>query len=315
MNNTQRVSAVILVLLAMAVSSIATAQTTVYLSQPMKVGARALSFAGSVTGDNPDVTVMYVNPAALSFLDNSAIVATHAFARSANVMEENIGLPLFLRHGEVVGIALSVNHVGSLNKSENNNFKVVQYGYDVSYARRIVSKLSLGGTLNVRYAKSSGAKLWGLSSSFGAFYFPTPDVSYGLSITGIGSGIKYIYDGSNTLLNSENIPGSIHAGATMRFPSHVSRERLFTLSLAAEKTLEGSGIRYFGGFELIPVTFLALRVGYLGATDGTEYASYGVGFKIAGWKLDLGATPGKRSGELFQATLSVPLWNQLDEIN
>jgi hypothetical protein len=140
------------------------------------------------------------------------------------------------------------------------------------------------------------------------------DVSYGLSVTGLGKGIKYIYDGTATKLNSENIPRSIHAGSTLRFPSVLARERIITLSLAAEKTLEEAGARYFGGVEIIPWEFVAIRLGYLGATEGTEYASYGLGFRWEGWKIDFGMMPSKYSAELYQVTLSCPVWDQLDEI-
>lgn len=313
MNVIRRVVPVLAVLGALLPAP-APAQSTVYLSHPMRVGARALGFAGSVSGDNPDATVLYVNPGALSYLTNSDIVVTHLYERSSGVMEENVAVPLFLRRGEVVGIAMSVNHVGHLVEPARNDFRVMQYGYDVSYARRIIPTISIGGTLNVRYARSPDSKLWGLSSAFGIFYYPTPDVSYGLSVTGLGKGIKYIYDGTATRLNSENIGRSIHAGSTLRFPAGEARQPSLTLSVAAEKPLETSGVWYYGGFEVVPTGFVAMRLGYFGAANGYEYASYGLGFRVEGWKVDLAMTPSRRSAENFQVTVSCPIWDQLDEI-
>jgi len=290
-------------------------ESTVYFSTPFQVGARAIGFAGAITGDNPDVSVMYGNPAAMAFLENSAIILTHTLEKSTEVMDENIAAPLFLKPGEAVGIALSLNHVGRVNTTQKNGFRVIQYGYDVGYSRRITSDLSLGGTLNVRYARSADGKLWGLSSSFGVFYYPTPDLSYGMALTGVGSGIKYIFDGSRTLLNSENISKSFLAGAVFRFPSGRGKTRVFSISLSSEKGFDQPKIYYYGGVEVIPFGFLALRVGYLGAANTVEYASYGMGVSFGQWKLDFGATPSKQSRQLYQITLTTSIWNQLEKIN
>ncbi len=289
-------------------------ESTVYLSAPFQVGARGIGLAGAITGDNPDVSVMYGNPAALSFLENTAIVLTHTLEKSTDVMDENVAAPIFLKRDEVVGIALSVNHVGHLSTSSNNGFKVIQYGYDVGYAKRLTPDLSLGGALHVRYARSSGSKLWGLSSTFGVFYHPTADISYGAALTGIGSGIKYIFDGSNTLLNSENISNNFLAGAAFRFPTNSTADRLFTISLAARKNFDVQDIYYFGGVEIIPVPAIALRVGYLGAANTVEYASFGIGIRIDKWKLDVGATPSKASNQIYQVTLTTSIWDQLGMI-
>lgn len=301
-------------LLACSFGPASSQTTTVYLSRPFPVGARALGLAGAIAGDSPDISVMYGNPAALTFIDNSSILLTHTLERSSNVMEENIALPLFLRRGEVVGIAATVNHVGHLNQTSRNDFKVIQFGYDVAYSRKLAPTLSLGGVLNVRYARSSDSKLWGLSSSFGMFYFPTPDVSYGIALTGVGSGVKYIYDGTRTLLNSVNIPRVFTAGATMRFPATISKRTVLQISLSAEKNFDRTGIAYFGGIEILPVPYVALRLGYVGAPANVEYAAYGIGFRYGKWKLDFGMTPSKVSNEMFQFTLSTSIWNQLEKI-
>lgn len=310
-----RFTAAVLGAACLALPGAIRAQTTVYLSEPTRIGARALGFAGAVAADNAEVTVMTVNPAALSFLPNSDIALTHVLQQRSEIMEENLAIPLFLRKGEVVGIALSLNHVGYATESFKTKFKVMQYGYDVSYARKLGPTLSAGGTLHVRYARSEDDKLWGLSSSFGLFYFPSPNVSYGLSLTGLGKGIKYIYNGFTTNLNDEKLPGSIHAGSTLRWPSSLARPRFLTLSVEAEKVFKVTGVRYYGGFELIPSRFAALRLGYFGMSGGPEYASFGVTIQVSGWRLDVGAIPGENSPQkIYQATLSLPLWNQFDEI-
>lgn len=305
---------VILLLLPVLSGTARGQESTVYLSAPFQVGARVVGFAGAIAGDNPDVSVMYGNPAALAFLENSSIILTHTLEKSTDVMDENIAAPLFLRHDEVVGIALSVNHVGHLSNTTKNGFMVMQYGYDVGYSRRVTPDLSLGGTLNVRYARSSDSKLWGLSSSFGVFYYPTADVSYGAALTDVGSGIKYIFNGTNTLLNSENMSKSFIAGAAFRFPAITGANRIFTINLAARKVFDHPNIFYFGGVEILPISVLVLRVGYLAAASTVEYASFGAGFRFDKWKLDFGATPSKASNQIYQLTLTTSIWNQLEKI-
>jgi hypothetical protein len=304
----------VLALVCVPLSRSAAQSSTVYFSEPLQVGARALSFAGALAGDNPDVTVMYANPAAMSFLENSNLILNHGYIGSVGVMDENMAIPLFLRRGEVVGIALSVNHVGYVDEPSNTPFKVIQYGYDVAYSRRVSPILSFGGSLHVRYAESAPSKLWGLSSSFGVFYYPTPDVSYGLAVTGIGSGMKYIYDGSQTFLNSEKITRKLAAGSAWRFPSGVSKEPFILMSLECEFNFETSKVNYYGGFEVLPRQFIALRLGYLGGSNTPEYPSYGVGLRAGGWKLDFGMTPSKAASEVYQLTLSVPIWNQIKSV-
>src|SRR3990172_734542 len=113
---------VILLLLPVLSGTARGQESTVYLSAPFPVGARVVGFAGAIAGDNPDVSVMYGNPAALAFLENSSIILTHTLEKSTDVMDENIAAPLFLRHDEVVPIALSVNHVGHLSNTTKNGF-------------------------------------------------------------------------------------------------------------------------------------------------------------------------------------------------
>ncbi len=166
----------------------------------------------------------------------------------------------------------------------------------------------------MRYAESTPSKIWGLSSSFGIFYYPTRDISYGLAVTGVGSGIKYIFDGEQTFLNSEQITRKLAAGSAWRFPSGVSKVAFLKFSLAAEFNFDLSRVNYSGGFEVIPFRFLALRIGYLGGPNNYEYPSYGIGVFAGGWKLDFGMTPSKVAQEVFQLTFSAPIWDQISSI-
>lgn len=115
-------------------------------------------------------------------------------------------------------------------------------------------------------------------------------------------------------MNSENIPRNLLAGASMRFPTSIARRQILQVTLSTRKNFDIKGIAYFGGFEISPMPYVSLRLGYVGAPENVEYASYGIGFRSGGWKLDFGMTPSRVSNEMFQVTLATSLWNQLEKI-
>lgn len=286
--------------------------STVYLTKPVQIGARGLALGGAMVSDNYDISGIYWNPATLAFLETSSIILSHSVERSSSLMSENLAIPLFIRKGETVGISFSVNHVGHLTKNPDVDFNVIEYGYDVAYSRRVFPTFSVGGAINVRYAVADSGKLWGVSSSVGLFYNPAPSVSYGIMISGIGTGILLTYDGTKTLLTSRNLPRSLLAGATLRYPAK-PRKTILTLSVANEKIFIEDGIRYSGGIEVLSYGAIYLRAGYT-VTPVVDYAGYGVGITLDDWVLDFGIQPSALSSRFYQLTVSMDLWDQTQNI-
>jgi hypothetical protein len=232
--------------------------------------------------------------------------------QATKMIGENIALPLFLGKGAVIGIGASLNHVGQVGDTSSTLFDVMQYGYNVSFSLRVVQSISLGTGVDVHYGNSDVSKVWAVTAVFGAFYNPSPDITYGLALKGLGDGIKYIYDGSETVLNNYNIPMSLLLGAAFRFPSWFKKP-FFNISLESEKVFDESPFRYRGGFELIFFDRIATRVGYVNGPEG-RYPTFGTGLQFGDWKLDIGAAPSHRARELFHFSLSAAIWDQAPKV-
>jgi len=277
-----------------------------YSSKPSLVGARAEGMAEAYTADANDVTSMYANPASLAFLMRQSVVVNHLMDQSINGMNENISFPLRFGNGEQVGIGFTVNHVGYWENSDNTDFHVMQYGYDISYAKEIFPALSIGAGVSVRYARSDSTSLWGISSSFGFLYWPSPEVSYGISLSDVGSGILYISDRVKTNLSSENLPRVLQASITMHFPSPPDQTFL-TVSVANQKVFGTDGILYNGGIEYYPLSFAALRWGYIYQLNLVNTATYGIGFRTNKFQLDYAIIPSALSPRSYQFSFAFSL--------
>ncbi len=298
----------IVLMAILAIAGTASAQViSLYSSRPVAVGARAEGLANAYVGDAYDATALYWNPAALAFLETSSLVLDHSQEKTINSMNENLAIPFRIRKGEAFALGLTVNHVGYVGKTRDGAFRAMQYGYDAAYAYEFIPTLSLGVGVGVRYAQSGGSNVWGVSSSAGIFYSPSPEVSYGASLQGVGSGILYASDGSTTSLSSENLPRVLSAGAELRYPSEFA-EPMLTVSVANEKIFGRSGIRYMGGAEVFVLPFLALRGGYIVDPDyGT--ARFGLGIKTNRIRLDYAISPSGFTDQVYHLSLAITLWS------
>lgn len=305
MISTLRTAILVFVVLSMWLTTASAQSVTYYRVHPSPSGARSLAFSEASSADNRDLNAMYSNPASLVFVRIPTIVVNHAIERASNVMNENVAIPLMLHGKEAVAIGLTVNHVGYALSGHVAPFKVIQYGYDVAYAREVIPTFSLGGGLAVRYAKSEASNLWGVFSTIGLFYSPSEEISYGAVFTGLGSGIRYTYDGVSTTLASENIPRTLQMGATLRYPGSQKAD-IVVASFANEKIFGEDGVRYKGGLEIIPYHFLALRMGYFVDPD-VSVPTFGVGIKVTRWYLDAAIQPSKLTNQFYQISVAYAL--------
>jgi hypothetical protein len=282
---------------------------TLYSARPVNVGARAAGFADAYVADAHDASIMYWNPAALAYLENTSVLLDHQQEQQIHGMNENLSVPFQLRRGEAVALGFTVNHVGYIGNLATD-FKAIQYGYDIAYAREIIPTLSVGGGIVVRYAKSSGSNVWGVSSTAGVFYSPSQEISYGIALSGIGSEVFYAFDRTTSItsVGTENMPRRLQAGASLRFPPEFS-QTVFILSIANEKIFGESGIRYEGGMELLVWKILALRGGYV-VDPGFGSARFGFGIHTAKFEVDCSSSPSKFTDQSFHLGVMVSLWSQ-----
>jgi hypothetical protein len=302
-----------ILVLSLTVTAASLGQTsTLFRPRTFNAGARALGFAEAFVADIYNVNSMYWNPASLVYMQNTSIVLNHGLDRTSNIMNENLSTPLFVKKGEVVAVGLSVNHIGSLQSSPLADFKAVQYGYDVAYSREVVPTFCVGAGLGIRYGTTSAENLWAISGSVSVFYAPSPEVSYGAVFTGFGNGIRYNYDGSSTILATQQLPRILTVGASLRFPASANKTFL-TLSIANEKVFEQEGLRYKGGVEYVALRLVALRVGYI-VDEDLQAATYGIGMRAGRWHLEYGMLPSRLTDRLYQFTLGFDFWDTTESI-
>jgi len=264
-----------------------------------------MAFADGIVSDKYDVSSMYINAASLAYLENSSLMLNHSEDRSIHASNENVALPLRLGAHETIAFALSVRHVGYVGQSENEEFKTLEYGYDISYAKEVARFRSIGGTLNVRYGKSSASTLWAVSGHFGLFYLPAENLSFGLTARQLGEGIIYSSDQATTSLSTFHLPGSLEAGVSMRYPTRLSPV-LFTLSASNEKIFRQDGIIYRAGGEIVLWKWLTGRMGY-SFDSGSEVGAvrYGLGVRILRFSCDYAISPQSWSEELYRLTVAI----------
>jgi hypothetical protein len=279
-----------------------------YTPPTLGIGARAAALADAYISEAYDVSSMYWNPAALVFLEKSFIVMNHFQEREHNAMIESIAIPL-LRSSNALAIGASVAHLGYWKDSpQGAEFRFIQYGLDIAYARTIVPQLSLGACIGMRYGNPKTSHLNVASSSFGLVYSPSPGISYGVAYNGVGERIRYSFDSTATNLHRENQLRSLQVGASMRFPHSQLKPSVFTLTAASEKNLEKHELGYKGGLEICPIRFLALRIGYQ-VDPSRAAAKYGAGLRLEWLQLDYAIAPSREYDRFQQLSVSIAFWN------
>ncbi|HUN65105.1 MAG TPA: hypothetical protein VMW43_03325 [Bacteroidota bacterium] len=280
--------------------------------EPVRAGARAAAMAESFVADAYDVASMYWNPAALAYLQDFDLQINHSQEQFIKSEDENISIPVHLRRSETIAFGASVNHVGYF-ASQSTVYRALQFGYDVAYAREVLPTFSVGVMLQAQYAHTSASEHWGMSSLFGFYYYPEPEVSYGVSFGGLGTGIEY-FDridsaGSTvshtTILRDAYTPRYLQVGATLRYPAD-THDPEFVLAFANEKIFNVSGLQYKGGAEYYPWGFIALRGGYI-VTPSISYGVFGWGFRTQRIHLDFAISPNPQTDQAIQISLLVAL--------
>ena len=279
-----------------------------YTTSTIGIGARAAALSDAYTADTYDVTSMYWNPAALCFLQKAFVVTNHFQEREQTVMSDNIAIPL-LRGTNALAIGASVAHLGYIKDSpQGAQFRFIEYGFGIVYARAVSRSLSLGVRVETNYGQTESAHLEVASSSFGLVYSPLPWISYGIAYNGVGWKIRYSFDTTSTNPHRENPQRSLQIGVTMRYPQSLLRPSVLTLTAANERDFRENALRYKGGIEVCPVRFLALRIGYQYGPSKAA-ASYGVGLRSEWFQLDYAISPSRAGNRFQQASLSIAFWD------
>ena len=276
-----------------------------YDVRPEGFGARALATADATVADASDITSMYWNPAAIEFLSHTNLVLNSTLDADSQVLKSGFVMPFRLGRDQMIAVGLVASYFGSpLSKPD-----FASYGFDVAFASRIFVNVGAGALLNVRHGSKFGdsfkSGILSASGSLGLFYSPNPGISYGISYRGIGSGMVFSQGEGSILVEYERqIPQSIEAGITFRYPSSAKRP-IAVLSMTVEKSILQSGAKNKAGLEITPFDFLSFRMGVLTNNPTTVYRT-GVGIYLFGFLLDYGlSSSSSASGQAL--SISVPL--------
>jgi len=267
------------------------------------IGARATALGGAYISEGWDVTSMYWNPAALSFINHRSISGSIVL-RESRSLQHFVTLPIQISQDQIV----AVGTVGSLTGEPWMQPYFTYYGTDIAFAQKLATTVSIGALVNVRYSSLSNTSLWAAAGSLGFFYSPTPAVSYGIVYNGLGWGITYNTTGSTRHISyDKNLQRTLQVGATLRIPGNSFRRPDVTIAMASESFLGQSEFAYKAGVEVLLIESLAARIGIHREPDGLQTkGGFGVFTKF--FQLDYAMSPSGTSGKFHELSISIP-WN------
>lgn len=294
--------AVALVLLADAKAQV----TSMNSDRHFIAGARAFSLADAYVAESYDVVSMYTNPAALTRLLRKSVVLNYSLERilsTDNIMNENVSVPISLGRDVSLGIGATLSHVGHIrDASPLKGFSYSQYGVDMGIGWSISTFLSIGADVNVRYGQSDVTKLSSIHCTVGALYSPSPEISYGVSVQGLGNGLAFDTVAGSTMIIRPNLDKSLQVGISWRFRGN-EEEPIMTVVLTNQKIFGVKGLVYKGGIEYVPVRVIALRLGYWVGVE-TLVPKFGAGLRLSRLQIDYAASLSELEPVSHQFSLS-----------
>lgn len=164
------------------------------------VGAHNFGMGNAVVATTDDITAGYWNPAGLVRIPTNiqlSFMHNEYFAGLAKYDYAGIAVPLdsnkhafafnFMRFGvdDIPNTLDLIDADGTVNYDNVRNFSVGNYGFLLSYARKIIPNLSVGATAKIVYNKAGGfAKSWGFGVDVGVMY-KIKDWQIGLTVKDI----------------------------------------------------------------------------------------------------------------------------------
>ena len=277
-----------------------------YTVRPQGYGMRAAALAEASSADGSDVSGMYWNPGCLVFLKNEGVLVSHVMDVSTRAQVEHLAGSVRFGHAFALGVSGVYSHEGRLELENGPEVPLEGHGVDLAGAYAFAPTLSLGvlaGFRKLTFDAESRTTGWG---QIGLFYFPSQGVSYGF-VYRAARGYTYWHANQQSGVEREtDLLQNIEIGATMSYPAR-AEDPIVTLSLTTEKSFPGVSLfSTKGGLELLPVRFLAVRVGFkVGTLE--RVARYGFGLKFGRVHIDFAAGPSRAESRFTGVSLMVNL--------
>lgn len=268
------------------------------------IGARNVALGSADMAEPHDMTSMYENPATIALLAEPSLVLNHVQGLD-NEMQEDLAFPVVYSDAQMLAFGAEYYSLGELSTSKDATRYAV--GYDVAFASKINERMSVGGSVSFRRGYVPHlTNATAASYALGFDYAPSADMSYGLSLTGLGTGVQF--ETANTIVTPVQsvLPRALSVSAVMKFPTETSLQPAYlTIALGSQKVFGVTGVNFMGGVEFYPVRFLALRFGYSAGPSGT-LQRYGLGLREGIFHIDAAVYPVKNgSSRILFEQLSV----------
>ncbi len=195
--------------------------------------ARVAALGGTnITINDNDMNMAYHNPALLKKEMDQNLVLNYV----PYMTGINYGYVGFAKHFEKVGsFSLGVHNINYGEFTRTNEYDEIlgtataaEYAFNLSYARKLSPKLSMGITAKPIYSKFDVYTSFGLAADFGIHYYvPENDFSIGLVLKNVGSQIESFND------VQEEMPSDLQFGFTKKL-AHAP----FRFSVTAQHLLD-----------------------------------------------------------------------------
>ena len=300
------------------------------------VGGRYAGLGGSGTGIANDVTAGYFNPASLSLITYPQVAILHESRFAGQINYDYAAGALPISSDQTIAISavrlgldgikdsrdalIDRNGNGVIDEEDRIDESKIRIGGAAdwalfgSYARRIDSTLSVGGSLKVLYRTVLDNSAWGLGIDLSATYRPVENLMLGATLS----------DATKSLLswdtgNQEFIVPSLRLGASYFYPvteAHGVRpviDGIFRFEGREQATMVDLGVASLdvqGGMEYSFRDKLFVRGGY----SEIGQVSVGAGIKLPKLNIDYAFTqPSPEQEDLFGPTHRISLMLTLEE--
>ena len=259
-------------------SSIAYAQLntseTIQKNTPrlIKFSARSGAMGDATIADPTDISIININPAGLSFVDDRKVVQLNISQNwENNLVLENITFPALRIKNHTLGAQFAIHHnqgleaLNLLGHASQLSPKLSMNQLDIAYAYSFMDKISIGILNSISFAYNSLYQVWTYNPTFGLLYMPSESMSYALAFRGLGDTPSYlVHNASMTSLASYDLRESLEFGISLALPVYSSSgNKSVTLAVSNEKQFGIDGSWYKMGVELTSIPYLAFRSGIL----------------------------------------------------
>jgi long-subunit fatty acid transport protein len=267
----------------------------------LEVGARQGAMAGAFAGIADDVYTINYNPAGLVQIGTISLTAMHN-QWFQSIKYEYLSYAQKVWWGGIIGCSIVYFHMGDILGSRFNiqgayekaaDFTAWDSCITLSYAHPWSDKLSIGLNLKFIYEKIELEDAATCAFDLGIFYkTPMDNLSFGLCIQNLGSGLKFIQE-------KADLPMNLKGGVSVKLlDDHL------LLALDVNKPIDNS-LNLRLGLEYWLIDVLALRAGYRTDVDIGSGFSGGFGLKIMNYQLDYGFAPYGELGDTHRISISM----------